>query len=151
MRTLIGISILFMGLAACQSTPDKASAGKSPFQLQENPYVEKLDSTTFTKIGWQDMDQDLGTVKEGEQVPVVFHFTNTGDKPLVIYSVQPSCGCTVAESPKEPIAPGKEGIIKGSFNSKGRVGLNNKTLYVRANTFGGTDHSLHFKVAVNKP
>jgi hypothetical protein len=41
-------------------------------------------------------------------------------------------------------------MIKGSFNSNGRVGLNNKTLYVRANTFDGVDHSLHFKVAVNK-
>jgi hypothetical protein len=69
---------------------------------------------------------------------------------LIIEKVQPSCGCTVAEQPEEPIGPGKEGVIKASFNSEGRIGPNHKTLYVFANTKGNRSHELHFEVEVEK-
>jgi hypothetical protein len=37
--------------------------------------------------------------------------------PLIINSVRPSCGCTVADYPKEPIAPGKSGKINVTYNA----------------------------------
>lgn len=148
MRTSLIIGFLALSFAACQNA-DK-SKGAQAFTPQQNPYAEKVDSANFTAISWLDGDKDLGTVTEGQQVEVIFHFKNSGDKPLIIYSVQPACGCTVAESPKEPILPGKEGLIKGSFNSNGRVGTNNKSIYVKANTTGGMDHTLKFKVEVIK-
>ena len=64
--------------------------------------------------------------------------------------MQPSCGCTVAEQPNEPVAPGKESIIKASFNSEGRVGINHKTLFVYANTKGTSTNELKFEVEVEK-
>jgi len=56
----------------------------------------------------------------------------------------------VAEQPEAPISPGKEGVIKASFNSEGRVGPNHKTLYVYANTKGSRSHELRFEVEVEK-
>jgi hypothetical protein len=75
---------------------------------------------------------------------------NSGSKPLVISKVQPSCGCTVVDQSGEPVAPGKEGMIRAVFNSEGRVGVNHKTLYVIANTKGAEDTQLQFTVEVVK-
>jgi hypothetical protein len=74
---------------------------------------------------------DFGNVIE-EDGPVIheFVFTNSGHKPVQILSVKPSCGCTTPGWSKEPIIPGKTGIIKASFDPKGRPGFFNKSLTV---------------------
>ena len=108
------------------------------------------DSANFTLVEWLDSAKDLGTIEEGQKLEVSFRFRNTGDKPLVIERVQPSCGCTVADPPKEPIAPGKEGEIKGVFDSHGKVGPNHKTLTVFANTKPSQERTLMFTVVVTK-
>lgn len=107
------------------------------------------DSTQFTTIQWLDSTKDFGKIEEGQKLEVAFRFKNAGSKPLVIEKVQPSCGCTIAEQPTEPVAPGAEGQVKASFNSEGRSGVNHKTLYVFANTKEHS-HSLQFVVQVEK-
>ena len=109
------------------------------------------DSSLFTKITWLDStDRNFGTIPEGQKLEVAYRFLNSGAKPLIIARVQPSCGCTVAEQPEEPILPGKEGVIKASFNSEGRVGINHKKLYVIANTSGTQSNEVQFSVLVQK-
>jgi len=100
-----------------------------------------------TSIQWIDSTLDFGRVREGETVEAGFRFRNTGDHPLVISNVSPSCGCTVAERPVEPIAPGAEGVVRASFDSRGRLGPNHKTLNVYSNTPEGM-HRLVFTVEV---
>lgn len=78
---------------------------------------------------------DFGTIKEGEVVEKIFKFKNTGDAPLIISSATASCGCTVPVWPKEPIAVGEEGEIQVRFNSKGKPGMQNKTVTITANTY----------------
>jgi len=56
----------------------------------------------------------------------------------------------VAEQPQEAIAPGKEGVIRATFNSEGRVGVNNKSLYITANTKNSQNNEVRFSVIVNK-
>ena len=51
----------------------------------------------------------------------------------VITGVQPSCGCTTPDWTKEPIKPGDKGEIRFSFNSNGRVGVQNKSITVTSN------------------
>lgn len=112
---------------------------------------EALDSSKFTTIEWIDStSRDYGRINEGQKLDVSFRFRNTGDKPLVILAVRPGCGCTAAEPPKEPIAPGAEGVIKASFNSDGREGHNSKDIFVDANTKGTQNHKVHFDVEVVK-
>jgi hypothetical protein len=109
------------------------------------------DSALFTKITWLDStSRDYGTIPEGQKLEVAYRFLNSGDKPLIIARVQPSCGCTIAEQPDEPILPGKEGVIKASFNSEGRIGINHKKLYVFANTKGSQSNEVQFNVVVQK-
>ncbi len=53
--------------------------------------------------------------------------------PLVIERVQPSCGCTAPDWTKEPIAPGKTGMVKATYGTQGRPGHFEKTMTVFTN------------------
>jgi hypothetical protein len=60
---------------------------------------------------------DYGKVFRGEDDGLrVFEFTNTGDAPLIVTNVRSTCGCTVPSKPKEPIMPGKTGVIEVKYN-----------------------------------
>lgn len=77
---------------------------------------------------------DFGTIAEdGGNVSYEFGFTNTGDAPLLIVNATASCGCTMPKFPKQPIAPGKSGKVKVTYNPKGRPGEFDKTVTVRTN------------------
>ena len=73
-------------------------------------------------------------MNEGDKVSYEFKFKNVGKSPLIISSASASCGCTVPDYPKAPIAPGGEGVISVVFNSEGRPGMQNKIVTVTANT-----------------
>ncbi|GAA4470676.1 hypothetical protein GCM10023189_59770 [Nibrella saemangeumensis] len=91
---------------------------------------------------------DFGTITEGDTVEHVFKFVNTGDIPLIINNITASCGCTMPEWPREPIAPGAESSIKVRFNSRSKRGEQYKTVSIFANTDPAiTD--LQFRVMVN--
>ncbi|MFB9845108.1 DUF1573 domain-containing protein [Mucilaginibacter ginsenosidivorans] len=77
---------------------------------------------------------DFGKIKDGEKVTYEYKFTNTGKSPLIITDAKASCGCTIPEWPKEPIKPGESSKIKVTFNSAGKVGLQDKQILVTANT-----------------
>lgn len=101
---------------------------------QTNNAAAKIDSANFTSIEWLDSAKHMGTITEGAVLKIDYRFKNTGAKPLVIASVRPGCGCTVADYPKEPIAPGAIGTIKAEFDSKGKEGFQSKSISVDANT-----------------
>jgi hypothetical protein len=107
-------------------------------------------SEQLTTIEWIEPNKNLGKITEGQVLSIHFKFKNTGENPLVIKSVQPSCGCTVADFPKQPIPPGGEGEITGSFDSNGRLDHQSKDILVVANTKGSPNHTLHFELNVVK-
>ena len=61
---------------------------------------------------------EFGAVLWKNPVTATFTITNSGDKPLVISNVTTSCGCTVANWTKTPIAPGASGVVSSTFDSK---------------------------------
>lgn len=48
----------------------------------------------------------------------VFEVTNKGNADLVITDVHPDCGCTVADWTRQPIAPGRKGIVSMAYDSE---------------------------------
>ena len=102
------------------------------------------DSANFTSVVFTDSVQNLGVLKMGDHAEIRFHFTNNGDKPLFIISAQPSCGCTVADFPKAPIAPNGDGVIVAKFNTNGQAETFTKVITVIANTKPNTNHALTF-------
>jgi hypothetical protein len=107
-------------------------------------------TNALTTIEWTEPKKDLGTINEGQKLQISFRVKNTGTAPLVLQSVVPGCGCTVADYPKEPIAPGKEADITASFDSQGREGQQHKEITVTANTKETSQHILSFNVMVVK-
>lgn len=77
---------------------------------------------------------DFKDIKEVEgTVTHTFVVQNTGDAPLVITKVLPTCGCTSPDWTKDPIAKGGKGEIKVTFDPNGRPGPFNKTVNVFSN------------------
>lgn len=151
MKRLIFIFSLAAGMAACNGAGNNNSGAKAP--INDSLKQEALkDSANFTTVQWVDSTfKDIGNVKKGQTVEIPFVVKNTGTKPLIITSVQPGCGCTVAEKPEQPIMPGKEDKIVAKFNSEGQsAGAHSKNVTVTANTTPLTQHVLVFKVNVTE-
>lgn len=87
--------LLMLAAVACYS--QKAATDES-FKLKE---------TTF----------DFGKIPQGRPVTHNFEVTNKGKAPLLIETVEASCGCTTPEWSQEPIAPGASSTIKVGFNA----------------------------------
>ena len=88
------------------------------------------DSTTVALI---DSAYNFGTITEGAKVEYNFRFKNTGNKPLVINNAHASCGCTIPEKPEKPVMPGETSFIKVEFNSTGKSGHQEKSIFVSSN------------------
>jgi hypothetical protein len=84
------------------------------------------------KLEFEKMVHDYGTIQQGADGGCEFKFTNTGTEPLVISNARGSCGCTVPEWPKDPIAPGQSQVIKVKYDTK-RVGPINKQVTIESN------------------
>ena len=71
--------------------------------------------------------------EDGGAVAHDFVFTNEGDAALVVLEVNTNCGCTVADFPQAPVAPGKQGVITIIFDPKGNPGEFAKEIVVKTN------------------
>ena len=100
--------------------------------------IEAGNPTSMANFKWEKTTHNFGKIEQKKPVSVEFAFTNTGSIPLVISNVKGSCGCTVTNYTKEPIAPGKTGNVKATFNAAA-TGAFNKSVRVTANVEGGTE------------
>lgn len=91
--------------------------------LVDTTEVVVLDSAAF----------NFGELIEGDKAEHTFQLVNTGSKNFVISRAEGSCGCTVPEYPKDPVAPGDTASIKVTFNSAGKQDEQNKTVTVHCN------------------
>lgn len=114
----------------------KNSPAARPSTTTNTPAQEEVKPEgPLPSIEFTEELHDFGEIQEGDVVEHTFAFKNTGDAPLIISSATASCGCTVPQWPKEPIAVGDEGEIKVRFDSKKKPGIQNKTITVTANTY----------------
>ena len=120
----------FAFLTACGG-----GGGKSDVDIIKNPNSaagydqgERMPVITFET----DM-HDFGQLMAGENISYSFKFTNTGNADLVISGCDASCGCTVADYPRERIAPGGTGYVTVSFKSQGMSGYQVKEVTVATN------------------
>jgi hypothetical protein len=86
------------------------------------------------QIKFTETSHDFGNINEGTYAKYSFKFYNTGDKPLLLKSVNASCGCTAPTWPTKPILPGDSNTISAVFNSRGYGGNNfHKSITVTTN------------------
>jgi hypothetical protein len=117
--------------------PANSSAVSAPTPAPA-PQTTPASTGKTTTVKFDKMLHDFGKITDGDEVKTKFKFTNTGSEPLVIKDAKGSCGCTVPDYPKAPIAPGETGEIEVKYNSKGKGAPegkdDNKTVTLTANT-----------------
>lgn len=87
------------------------------------------------ELTWLKTVHDYGSFSDTlKKVDCQMPFVNTGNEPLIITQVRPSCGCTVAEYPRSPIAPGDTAAVELSFYSRNIPGEFQKDVLVYSNT-----------------
>lgn len=137
LKNLIPLVLLASSLFVV-SCNDNASSKITDADIQkleeEKSRVQKLP-----KISLDKKEHDFGTIQEGTVATTEFIITNTGESDLVIANATATCGCTVPEWPKQPIAPGSSAPIKVSFDSNGKPGQQSKMVTLVTNTESGTE------------
>lgn len=135
MKKILAAVLALSSLCYCDIRNTKNEKGNNKDSTEKVHHEQVIkDSTTVAMI---DSVYNFGKVTDGEKVEFNYRFRNTGKNPLIITGATASCGCTVPETPDEPIAPGEIGHIKAVFNSKGRVGEVHKEITVTSNAFPG--------------
>ena len=131
------LSIIFLVVTSCNLASDdkEITTDLISSPLTANQSAEKV---LMPKIQMVEESFDFGQIQQGESVTHDFVLKNIGDANLVISTAKGSCGCTVPEWPKEPIAQEEEVIIKVTFNSAGRSGKQNKTVTLVTNAIPNT-------------
>ena len=110
------------------------------------------EAATNTKAGilsFKTEEIDYGKIQQNENGERTFTFTNTGKSPIVISTVNTSCGCTVPAYSKAPILPGETSDIKVKYATD-RVGVFKKTITVISNA-SERDKVLRIKGEVLNP
>lgn len=101
------------------------------------------------ELTWEKGTHDFGEVVQGEKVEHTYKFTNTGNEPLIITNVQPSCGCTLPKSwPRDPIMPGGSGELVIAFNSAGKFGKLDRTTAIVSNAVNEGANQIKFSANV---
>jgi hypothetical protein len=136
MKRILLLTILFAGFGfTAKGQPPVSTPNDDP-----NAPVMVFEEDTI----------QFGTVAQGTVVEKKYTFKNTGKTPLVITNATAPCGCTVPEFPKEPIAPGKTGVITVRFNSTGKMGVQDKVVTITSNNRDGSVE-IHLQGTVTNP
>ena len=123
-KYLFILQLVLISALSCYS-----QAGKADFKFESEVYK-------------------FGKVKEKEVLKFDYKFTNSGTEPLLITEIKVTCGCTVPDYPSQPIPPGKTGIIKVTFDTKSKIGYQDRTLEIFSNA-KKSPKIIRFKGTVN--
>lgn len=149
--SLLFVSVLVLGTAckdkaATDNTRESLATTNTPNAITpqtptnpNDPNATPAPVGPLTTIEFEEAILDFGEVTEGDKVTRVYKFKNTGSEPLVISNAKGSCGCTVPQWPREPIAVGGEGEIEVQFDTKGKGSPEGRAQSKRVTITANTD------------
>ena len=123
-KILLSFSVAALTIFSIQAQETKTDA---PVIVNPNAAVITFETDVI----------DYGTIEQCADGVREFKFKNTGKEPLIISNATGSCGCTVPTWSKEPILPGKSGVISVKYDTK-RLGAINKSVTVTSNATEAT-------------
>ncbi|MGA9650807.1 MULTISPECIES: DUF1573 domain-containing protein [Pedobacter] len=130
MRKIFILAITTLSFAACRNANNSTAETSTAAVENSTSAIAPADAAVIT---FERDIFDFEKIEEGASVEHEFKFKNTGKSPLIISNATATCGCTIPETPKEPILPGKEGVIKVIFNSLGKAGMQDKVVTITSN------------------
>ena len=116
--------------------------GLTVHSFAQNKTAEQKNGAVIT---WEKKTHDFGSLVQGDKAEHTFYFTNTGNEPLIITNVQIDCGCTTAKGwPRDPVPPRSNGEITVSFNTVGKMGMQNKAVTLVTNAVNADGNTITF-------
>jgi len=134
-KTLImkTIYLLAASVILLSSSCKQESKEISTNDVMNTQSADGKSNSSVPDIKFEEETHDFGRITQGEKVSYSFKFKNTGGTNLIISSASGSCGCTVPEYPKKPIAPGEEASVNVVFASEGKSGQVEKSVTLVTN------------------
>jgi hypothetical protein len=109
------------------------------------------------KIEFSEEIHNFGSLKEGEIVSFSFKFKNTGESPLMLRKVEPTCGCLTVRYDTEEVGAAQSSYVEVIFNSEGEWGNQIKTVDVETSegqaktlTIGAFVENKNINIDLNK-
>jgi hypothetical protein len=115
------------------SAPTSTATGSTSTSAAPQQATPTADQNPDAHMKFATEEHNFNTIPEGPAVTFDFDFKNIGKEPIVLSTVQASCGCTTPNWSKEPILPGKSSKITATYNTQGRPGAFTKTITVNSN------------------
>lgn len=129
MKKLFSVLFFLMGLSLVAFAQEgKAKTEKAAQTTQ----TEEIQEAIGPKLQFEEEKVDFGTIAQDSEPFRTIKIKNVGDAPLLITNARGSCGCTVPQAPKKPIAPGESAEMKIRYDTK-RIGPINKTVTLTTN------------------
>ncbi|MBW0000883.1 MAG: DUF1573 domain-containing protein [Verrucomicrobia bacterium] len=97
-----------------------------PFSLLVLAFV----TPALGQLKWDQTIQTFAAKPLDRQVIAHYRFTNAGNSVVTIREVRTSCGCTTAALGKRQYSPGESGEIEARFQFAGRIGHQEKWIYI---------------------
>lgn len=131
---LLGCALTMGVLSSCGNSELKNATNAASLMAATSTSTEAgKPQGDSPSIDFKETTVQFGTLKQGDKFEYDFEFTNNGDAPLLITNAKGSCGCTVPNYTREPIAPGASDKIHVVFNSAGKKGQQHKTVTLQTN------------------
>lgn len=115
---------------------NRSAALERKIEIQSVTYAEK--DSVFAGLTVASGTFDFGKLKQNETVSHKFTIENTGNKELVIKSVETECGCITSSYSQLSIPPGGKGDVEITFKTSGLIGKQVKSITIFADAFPGT-------------
>lgn len=133
MKQIFILAIAALSFTACRNANTQNATSSNVSVGNDTSKTSKVADPNASVVTFERDIYDFGKIEQGEKVQHDFKFKNTGKSPLIISNATATCGCTIPETPKEPILPGAEGVIKVVFNSTVKMGMQDKVITVTSN------------------
>jgi hypothetical protein len=109
------------------------------------PSIEKVERT---KMEIEDPERHYYPILRGSELTTAYKFYNRGNKPLIIYDVQASCGCIEVEFPSSSIGKDDFGFITVDYDSAKNIGYVEFYITIVANTEKDVFNTIKFDLNV---
>ena len=109
-------------------------------EKKEHIYMPSVTKSEIRvpNIKFDNLNHNLGTLKKGETISKYIKFRNKGGTDLIISNVKSSCGCTVANWPKNPIPKNQKDSILLQINTSSLTGKVRKSITIITNSIPNT-------------
>ncbi|MEM9935294.1 MAG: DUF1573 domain-containing protein [Bacteroidota bacterium] len=132
------------------TTEDESNKKTFTINGNLNKVYSAEELALMPSIKFEQVSYDAGKILSGEKVTHGYIFTNEGKGDLKIESVKASCGCTATAPKDKIIKPGESSEIMATFDSRGRSGVQQKSITVKTNDPDQATVILRLKATVEK-